>query len=175
MYCNFPIIVIGISANHLETSVAVCIGPMYVPVTRLFTLDLSLGFHISNTIMRLVRVVAAFSLCRMDLKSCNDGVINSAPPRLSSLFPNPTPQAVDPSNILPKHCLPTGFSYELVTDDRSCGPEEYHHCCVPCHPCDDTNQDVIINLTVCYNEAAHRLLNLLRNCTSVGVSSVTYI
>lgn len=46
-YCNFPILVIDITANRLEISVAVCIRSMYM--TRLLTLDLSLGFHTSDS------------------------------------------------------------------------------------------------------------------------------
>ena len=53
-YCNFPIVLVGATANRLEISVAVCVGPIYV--TKLLSLDLSLGFHASDNIIRLARV-----------------------------------------------------------------------------------------------------------------------
>ena len=72
-FCNFPIALVGATANRLEISVAVCVGFIYV--SELLTLDLSLGFHVSDNIIRLARV---FEVGR--LRS----------PRLSCLFPCPT-------------------------------------------------------------------------------------
>ena len=48
--------VVGATANRLETSVA---GPIYV--TKSLSLDLSLGFHVSDIIIRLARVLGTLS------------------------------------------------------------------------------------------------------------------
>jgi hypothetical protein len=66
-------------------------GPIYV--TKLLTLDLSLGFHASDNMIRLARVFGALSRCRIDLE-------NLVFSRLSCLFLDPTP--IDASQPLPK-------------------------------------------------------------------------
>jgi hypothetical protein len=88
-YSNFPIVLVGATANRLEICIAVCVGPIYV--SKLLALDLSLGFHASDNIVRLARVFQALSLCCKHLQMYYDGVSNSAPPKLSCLYPNPTP------------------------------------------------------------------------------------
>ena len=70
---EFCIVLVGATANRLEISVAVCVGSIYV--SKLLTLDLSLGFHTSDNVIRPARV---FEVGR--LRS----------PRLSCLFPCPT-------------------------------------------------------------------------------------
>ena len=87
-FCNFPIILIGATANRLEISVAVCVGSIYV--SKLLTLDLSLGFHASDNLIRLTRVFVALSDCRVDLQNYYDEVVKLRSPRLSCLFPSPT-------------------------------------------------------------------------------------
>ena len=56
-FSNFPIVLVGATANRLEISIAICVGPIYV--TKLLTLDLSLGFHASDNIICLARVFQA--------------------------------------------------------------------------------------------------------------------
>ena len=64
-YSNFPIVLVGATANRLEISIAVCVGPVYV--SRLLVLDLSIGFHASDNTIRLARTFKALSHCRADL------------------------------------------------------------------------------------------------------------
>ena len=96
-YCNFPIVLVGASANRIDISVAVCVGPIYV--SNLLSLDLTLGFHGSN-IIRLARVFAALSLCRVELQNYYKVVGEMTSPQLSCLFPSPT--LVDFAMTLPK-------------------------------------------------------------------------
>jgi hypothetical protein len=152
-YCNFPIVLVGITENRLEISVAVCVGPVYV--TKLLTLDLCLGFHASDNMIRLARVFAALARCRVDLKNYYDDVSRLASPRLSSLFPNPTP--VDPSEPLPKltyrqFLSRAGQPTSALVDLKDATTSMY------IATLDDTNQEVIVKFTARYNEAAHRLL-----------------
>jgi hypothetical protein len=97
-FCNFPIIFISATANHLKISIAVCIGLVYM--TKLLMLDLSFGFHASDNIIHLAHVFRALSLCQADLKIYYNGVRNLDSPRLSCLYPNLTP--IDPSKALHK-------------------------------------------------------------------------
>ena len=87
-FCNFPIVLVGATANRLEISVAVCVGSIYV--SELLTLDLSLGFHASDNIICLARVFEVLSDCRKALQRYYGEVGRLRSPRLSCLFPCPT-------------------------------------------------------------------------------------
>ncbi len=153
-YCNFPIVLVGVTANRLEISVAVCVGPIYV--SKLRTLDLSLGFHASDNIICLARVFGALSRCRVDLTKYYDGVssLASPSPRLSCLYPNPIP--LDPCKALPKltyrQFLSRGHPISALVDLGNVCTTMYTA------TLNDTNQEVIVKFTARYNEAAHRLL-----------------
>ncbi|KAF8880351.1 hypothetical protein CPB84DRAFT_1874841 [Gymnopilus junonius] len=97
-YCNFPSVLIGITANRFEISIAVCVGPVYV--TKLLTLDLSMDFHASDNIICLARVFKVLRRHRLELEKYYQSVKTSPPPKLSCLFPNPTP--IDLSKPTPK-------------------------------------------------------------------------
>ena len=153
-FCNFPIVFVGATANRLEISVAVCVGPIYV--TKLLTLDLSLGFHASDNIIRLARVFGALSRCRADLKHYYDRVRNLNFPRLSCLYPDPTP--LDPSKVLPqltyKQFLSrAGQPTSTLVDLGDATTAMY------IATLSDTNEEVIVKFTARYNIAAHRLLS----------------
>ncbi|KAF8962089.1 hypothetical protein BDZ97DRAFT_1156495 [Flammula alnicola] len=152
-YCNFPVVLVGATANRLEISVAVCVGPIYV--SKLLALDLSLGFHASNNIVRVARVFKALSLCRTDLQNYYDGVSNLASPKLSCLYPCPTP--VDSSRALPKLAYRqflsrAGQPTSAIVDLGNTTSAMY------IATLSETGQEVIVKFTARYNEAAHRLL-----------------
>jgi hypothetical protein len=152
-YCNFPIVLVGATANRLEISVAVCVGPIYV--TKLLSLDLSLGFHASDNIIRLARVFGALSHCRIDRTKYYDGIRRSASLRLHCLYPSPTPD--DPSKALPKL---TYRQFLSRTGQPISALVDLGNVCTTMYAAtlDDTNQEVIVKFTARYNEAAHRLL-----------------
>ena len=152
-YCNFPVVLVGITANRLEISVAVCVGPIHV--TKCLTLDLSLGFHASDHIIRLARVFQALSRCRLDLHNYYDRVSNLNFPRLSCLYPNPTP--VDRSKTLPtltyrRFLSRAGRPTSALVDLGNATTSMYTA------TLSDTNQEVIVKFTARYNVVAHRLL-----------------
>src|SRR5258705_203500 len=152
-YCNFPIVLVGATANRLEISIAVCVGPIYV--SKLLTLDLSLGLHASDNIIRLARVFGTLSRCRVDLTRYYDGVSSLASPRLSCLYPNPIP--LDPCKALPKltyrqFLSRAGHPISALVDLGNVCTTMYTA------TLNDTNQEVIVKFTARYNEAAHRLL-----------------
>ena len=151
-YSNFPIVLVGVTANRLEISIAVCAGVIYV--SKLLTLNLSSGFHASDNIIRLARVFRALSLCRVNLQTYYDEVNSLALPKLSCLYPNPTP--ADPSKPLPnlvyQHFLsrigqPTSTLVDLGTTTTAMYVAIL-----------DNRQEVVVKFTTRYNEEAHRLL-----------------
>ncbi|PPQ82774.1 hypothetical protein CVT25_009269 [Psilocybe cyanescens] len=156
LHCNFPAVLIGVTANRLEISVAVCVGPVYV--TKLLTLELTLGFHASESSIRLARVFKALSRCRENLKDYYDGVIKLEPPKLSCLYPSPA--AIDPSQKLPK------LTYrQLLTRDGqpTSALVDLGNVCTAMYIAslalgDGTSKEVIVKFTARYNEAAHRIL-----------------
>lgn len=124
-------------------------------MSKLLTLDLSLGFHASDNIIRLARVFAALSRCRVDLENYYVGVGSLASPKLSCMFPNPTP--VDSSKPLPKLTYRQFFSRAgqptpAIIDLKNATTTMY------VATLDDNNQEVIVKFTARYNEQAHRLL-----------------
>jgi hypothetical protein len=152
-YCNFPLVLVGATANRLEIVVAVCVGPIYV--TKLLTLDLCLGFHTNNNMIHLARVFGNLSRWREDLQNYYNSVSNFASPRLSCLFPDPTP--ADPSKPLPRLTYRQFFSRagqptSALVDLKGATTIMY------IATLDDTSQEVIVKFTARYNEAAHRLL-----------------
>ena len=152
-HCNFPIVLIGVTHNRLEISVAVCVGPIYV--TKLLKLDLYSGFHASDNMVRLARVFGALSRCRLDLKKYYTGVRISASQRLSCLFPNATP--IDPSNPLPKLTYRQFLSRagQPIADHVNPKNATTSLYIATLH---DSDQEVIVKFTARYNERAHRLL-----------------
>ncbi|KAF8172668.1 hypothetical protein BJ912DRAFT_993599 [Pholiota molesta] len=99
-YCNFPSVLIGITANRLEIAIAVCVGSIYV--TKLLTLDLSLDFHASDNIICLARVFKVLKCHLLGLKEYYRSIKTTPAPssKLSCLFPSPT--LIDPSTPMPK-------------------------------------------------------------------------
>ncbi|PPR07054.1 hypothetical protein CVT26_005255 [Gymnopilus dilepis] len=151
-YCNFPSILIGVTGNRLEIAAAVCVGPIYV--TRLLTLDLSLGFHASDNILRLARVFKALSRHQIELEKYYQSVKALSSAKLSCLFPNPV--SVDPSQPVPKLTYREFLSRagRPVPDILDLGNTTT---AMYTATLDDTDE-VIVKFTTRYNEAAHRLL-----------------
>jgi len=152
-YTNFPVVLIGATANRLEISIAVCVGSIYV--SKLLSLDLSFGFHTSKNIIRLARVFKALLCCRVDLQNYYNGVSKLASPRLSCLYPNPTP--ADPSKTLPKlvyhqFLTRTGQLASTLANLGNITTAMY------IATLDDTSQEVVVKFTARYNEEAHRIL-----------------
>ena len=105
---KFPDVLIGVAGNRIDISIAVCIGD--IRVAKSLTLDATSEFLASDKIVRLARVFVALSSCREDLKLYYDEIEQRKSPKLSSLYPQPTP--ADPSDSF----LPTNsFCPELVS------------------------------------------------------------
>jgi tRNA A-37 threonylcarbamoyl transferase component Bud32 len=158
-FCNFPVVLVGATANRLEISVAVCVGSVYV--SKLLTFDLSLGFHASDNIIRLARVFWALSDCRVDLQNYYHEVGKLRSPRLSCLFPSPT--LVDSSKALPEltyrqFLSRAGQPTSALVDLGNATTAMY------IATLGGTGKQVIVKFTARYNEEAHNLL------TKVGLA-----
>ena len=123
-------------------------------MTKLLTLDLSLGFHASDNIIRLARVFGALSRCRLDLRDYYARVSNLTPPRLSCLYPNPT--LVDRSKTLP----PLTYRQSLSRAGRPSALIDLGNTSTSMYiaTLGDTDKEVIVKFTARYNGVAHRLL-----------------
>ena len=151
-FCNFPIVLVGATANRLEISVAVCVGSIYV--SKLLTLDLSLGFRASDNIIRLARIFEVLSDCRKALQRYYGEVVRLRSPRLSCLFPCPTP--VDTSIELPKLTYRQFFSR---AGQPTSGLVDLGNATTTMYTATlDTDREVIVKFTARYNEAAHCIL-----------------
>ncbi|TFK62631.1 hypothetical protein BDN72DRAFT_872475 [Pluteus cervinus] len=151
--CNFPLVLIGVTANRLEVSTAVCIGRIYV--TRLVVLDFSLGFHASADIIRLARAFKAVRTCREDLQDYYSSIINAPSSELSSVYPNPT--LIDYSKILPiltyrrflsREGQPTSTLVNLGTVSSA----------LYIATMEGVPNEVVVKFTARYNPTAHELL-----------------
>ena len=124
-------------------------------MTKLLTLDLSLGFHASESIIRLARVFKALSGCRLDLRNYYDSVSDLTLPRLSCLYPNPT--LVDRSKTLPtltytRFLSRAGGPTSALVDLGNTTTSMY------IATLSNTKEEVIVKFTAHYNEVAHHLL-----------------
>ena len=124
-------------------------------MTKLLTLDLSLGFHASDNIIRLARVFGALSRCRLDLHNYYDRVSHLTSPRLSCLYPNPT--LVDRSKTLPaltfrRFLSRAGRPTSALVDLGNATTSMY------IATLGDTGNEVIVKFTARYNQVDHRLL-----------------
>jgi len=98
VYTNYTIVLVGVTANRLETSIAVCVVAIYV--SKLLALDLSSEFHASDNIIRLARVFRVLHLCRVELESYYDNAIILVSP--TPLVSIRTPHLPN----LPNNCQP---------------------------------------------------------------------
>ncbi|KAF8340881.1 hypothetical protein F5887DRAFT_1225861 [Amanita rubescens] len=154
-FCNFPIVFVGATANRLEISVAVCVGP--ICVTKLLTLDLSLGFHASDNIIRLGSCLWSLSHA---VEQISNIITTESETRTfpDSLVYIPTRHPSIPSEALPqltyKQFLSrAGQSTSTLVDLGDATTAMY------IATLGDNNEEVIVKFTARYNTAAHRLLS----------------
>ncbi|KAJ2935845.1 hypothetical protein H1R20_g1250, partial [Candolleomyces eurysporus] len=150
--CNFPVLIIGVSGNRVQVSAAIFLGRIYV--TTLFALDLSSGFHISETIVRLARVFEAVSKCRSELRSFYTQISLSSDATFSALFPNPTSARGEslPSLTYRRFMARTGQPMSTIPDLQNMTTTMYIAIL------DSTGCEVVVKFTARYNEHAHRKL-----------------
>ncbi|RXW13108.1 hypothetical protein EST38_g12746 [Candolleomyces aberdarensis] len=150
--CNFPVLIVGVSGNRIRVSAAIFLGRIYV--TTLFALDLSSGFHISETIVQLARVFEAVSMCHSELKSFYTQVSRSSEATFSAILPNPTSARGEslPSLTYRRFMTRTGQPTSTITDLQNMTTAMY------IAVLESTGCEVVVKFTARYNEHAHRKL-----------------
>ena len=152
-FCNFPTVLIGVAENRIDISIAVCIGDIHV--TKLLTLDATSGFLASDNIVRLARVFVALSSCRKDLTLYYDEIEQRKAPKLSSLYPKPTP--ADPNDSLPvltyKQFLSRAGQPTSVLPGLGNTTTAMYIAAL-----DGAEKEVIVKFTARYSDRAHHIL-----------------
>ena len=156
---NLPIVLLALAGNRLEVSTAIFTNAVYAD--KLPSIELVLGTHAQDNILRVARIFTAISKCTAGLRGLyND--LETSPDRVPSVeFPNPTadPSASPPQQIptLEFLCkLDRVHSTGLITVDAD---NERHAIYLAKGPPDlSGDATVLVKFTPKYNEAAHRML-----------------
>lgn len=143
-------VLIGIAGSRLEISIAIYVGAIFV--SDLVTINLSRGFHGSDTTIRLARIFKALASCLQDLKSYYERIPTSSPSDYSFLYPHPITanETALPPIKYDKYLGLNGLPIETVPDlgERS----------TAVYTGSFNGDKVLIKFTHRYNKKAHTLL-----------------
>ena len=144
-------VLIGIAGSRLQISIAVCVGAIFV--SDLVTIDLSRGFHGSDTTIRLARVFSALASCRRELEDYYNGIGPSPRSDSSFLYPHPITANKTPLPAIKydKYLGLDGSPIETVPDLGERSTAVYTGTL-------EGGEQVLIKFTYRYNEKAHALL-----------------
>jgi serine/threonine protein kinase len=144
------VVLIGIAGSRLEISIAVYVGAIFV--SDLVTINLSRGFHGSNTTIRLARIFKALASCLQELKSYYEGIRHSSQSDFSFLYPHPVTanQTALPPIKYDKYLGLNGLPIETVPDLGKRSTAVYTG--------SFNGDEVLIKFTHRYNDKAHTLL-----------------
>jgi hypothetical protein len=145
------VVLIGIAGSRLQISIAVCVGAIFV--SDLVTIDLSRGFHGSDTTIRLARIFNALASCRRELEDYYNNI--SPSPRSDSSFLYPHPISANntplPEIKYDKYLGLDGSPIKTVPDLGERSTAVYTGTL-------EGGELVLIKFTYRYNEKAHILL-----------------
>ena len=152
MRSNLPIVLLSMAGNCLTVSTAIYTDAVYAD--KLLSIDLHLGSHGSDNVLRVARIFHAINECTGLLRKLYRGVVLSDI-RSEVMYPNPT---ADPPDVeIPQ----LKFFAKL---DRVCGtplvtinPDDERHALYLARM-PGIERDVLVKFAVRYNERAHRLL-----------------
>ena len=144
-------VLIGIAGSRLQISIAVCVGAIFV--SDLITIDLSRGFHGSDTTIRLARIFNALASCRRELEHYYNGIGPSPRSDSSFMYPNPITANKTPLPVIKydKYLGLDGLPIETVPDLGARSTAVYTGTL-------EGGELVLIKFTYRYNEPAHILL-----------------
>ncbi|TFK23838.1 hypothetical protein FA15DRAFT_641962 [Coprinopsis marcescibilis] len=148
--CNFPVVLIGIADARLQVSIAVCIGSIYV--SDLIYIDLSRGFHGSDTAVRLARIFKALSLCLQALEGHYNRIVPSTPSDTSFMYPSPTTANGTPLPVI-KYTGYLGHDGLLFVTVPNLGERN-----TAIYTGTQEDKPVLIKFAPRYNKEAHTLL-----------------
>jgi len=158
---NLPVVLLTIAGNRLEVSTAVFTNAVYA--NKLLSIELLLGSHPRDEVLRVARIFMAISKCTAGLRTLYMN-LETSPTRMPTVeFPSPTP---DPPYPHPEDFPVLGFFCKLdrvhgtglVTVDVD---NERHGLYLARRPTSTAgNQEtVLVKFTPKYNKTAHILLS----------------
>jgi len=158
---NLPIVLLAIAGNRLEVSTAVFTNAVYAD--KLVSIELLLGPHAQDEVLRVARIFMAISKCTAGLRTLYMK-LETSPDRVPSVeFPNPTP---DPPQshpedfpVLESFCkLDRVHGVGLVSVDAD---NERHGVYLARRPTGTAgdHETVLVKFTPKYNKTAHLSLS----------------
>ncbi|KAF9643229.1 hypothetical protein BDM02DRAFT_3104685 [Thelephora ganbajun] len=157
---NMPVILLAIAGNRLVVSTAVFTDAIYAD--ELLSIRLHLGPHASDNVLHVARVFMAInkSMERLrDLYKNLVGVPRPSPPQAKALWPNPTADPPEFTEILPKlefFCKVNradGAELSVIDEDN-----ERHAMYLTRMETETSTRVVFVKFAAKYHEDAHRLL-----------------
>lgn len=144
-------VLIGAAGSYLQISIAVFLGSIFV--SDLVAIDLSRGFHGSDTTIRLARIFQALALCREELEEYYTGLRPSSSYDFSFLHPHPVTANETPLPTIKydKYLASNGLPTETVPDLGERSTALYTGIL-------DGGERVLIKFAGRYNVEAHKLL-----------------
>ncbi|KAF9784366.1 hypothetical protein BJ322DRAFT_844770 [Thelephora terrestris] len=156
---NFPVVLLTMAGNNLVVSTAIYTDAVYAD--KLLSIDLHLGSHGADNVLRIARVFAAIEECTDRLRtqySLLDTLHNVQP---GVMYPSPTadpPEAEIPRlEFICKLNRESGTRLAIV--DEANERHAIYLARMQTNTTGDTSGDVVfVKFTPWYNEEAHRLL-----------------
>ena len=149
---NLPVVLLSVAGNCLTVSTAIFTNAIYAD--KLLSIDLYLGAHGSENVLRVARIFHAIKECTTQLCEHYKG-LEKLPNHPRVMYPNPTPDP--PEAEIPQ----LDFSYKLSRADGTpldiIEPDEERHALYLAEM-PGIERDVLVKFTAKYNEDAHRLL-----------------
>ena len=147
-----PVVLLSVAGNCLTVSTAVFTNAVYAD--KLLSIDLHLGAHGSDNVLRVARIFHAIKECTTQLREHYEG-LEKHPNHPRIMYPNPTPDP--PEAEIPQ----LEFSYKLSRVNgaplSTIEPDDERHA-LYLAKMPGIERDVLVKFTAKYNEAAHRLL-----------------
>ena len=147
-------VLLTMTGNCLTVSIAVCTNAVYAD--KLLSVDLNLGVHGSDNVVRVARIFMAIRGCTERLGALYGKLEAEKCPRVdpSVMYPNPTadpPEAETPQvRIFAKVDRVTGIALATIIDQENENRGIYL--------ATYDSRTVLVKFTAKYNEEAHRLL-----------------
>src|ERR1700679_1883742 len=114
---NLPIVLLGLAGNRLEVSTAIYTNAVYAD--KLLSIELMLGLHAQENVLRVARIFAAISKCMNGLRVLYRSLPNSTKQNPCIEFPSPTPYPSNPTIDPSQPTLDPSSSTPNPTSDPS--------------------------------------------------------
>jgi len=146
------------SGNRLVVSTAIYTDAIYAD--KLLSVDLVLGTHGPDNVLRVARMFMAITRCADQLRLVYRGLETLPPVVPGVMYPRPTPCPPDAEiphlEFFSKVDRVEGTPIDAITESNQ--PHAIYLARTPLGPSTDRSTTVLVKFTARYNERAHRLL-----------------